>query len=430
MRTYTISESETVATIGRKRPGIFFWYLLAMGMLIALVIALIVPKSQLFPSFAKPQTVISADNAHEIRLIASLTTRWSLDVIPQFSRDNRVMLLPDIDGVHVWDLETGKERYSLHEPDACSNGICNPNGYYDVKNFGGNTFRYALSPDGKLAAVAFNRGKLHDLRIWNIETGQLVRSLERHKGLRGIIFSPDSKLLIYDSEPDDMVCSGLCAWNVETDEISLIDPLSPFDDWLVLQLQFMPDEVTLVYSAYQVKTYNFTTGEQRVMTANEGAVFAFASDAEYSRIAIINGGYERPGYSVIVWDTHTMKQLFEVVPGVVEEVWDVQFDPNGLWFATAGEIQIWDAEAGTMRTPLEHSSVKYRQNFVVSPNGQVIAAWAYDGDGRGRYGVGLWDTETGKNLTIVNGGDYLTRFAFSPDGTMLVSANGMIYGIQ
>lgn len=396
-------------------------------MVIAFIIALIYPKSQLFPSFSKPNTVITTGNAHELRLIASLATRWGLDVTPQFSRDNRIMLLPDIDGVHVWNLETGKEGRYLQEPDVCLNGFCNPNGYYDVKNFGGNTFRYALSPDGKLAAVAFSRGKLHDLRVWNTETGQLVKSLGRDKGLRSIIFSLDSQSLIYDSEPEDTVCSGLCVWNAETDTISLIDPLTPFDDWLVLQLQFMPDEVTLVYAAYQVKTYNITTGEHQVMTANEGAVFAFANDADYSRVAIVNGWYERPGFNVTVWDTHTAEQLFKVVPGVAEEVWDVQFDPNGLWFATAGEIQIWDAETGKPRATLESSTVKYRQNFAVSPNGQVIAAWGYQS---GRYGLGLWDTATGKNLVVVNGGDYLTKFAFSPDGTMLVSANGMIYGIQ
>jgi WD40 repeat protein len=418
------SESEIVKF---KFP---LWFIIIVALAL-LIVALVYSKVQLFPVFAKPHTVISTDNAHELHIIASLQTRRGLDVVPEFSQDNHILLLPDIDGVHLWDMETGKERYYLQEPDACANGICIPNGYYDVKNFGGNTFRYALSPDGTLAAVAMNRGKLHDLRVWNTETGQLVKSLGRDKGLRDTIFSPDSGTLIYDSAPGDNLCSGLCAWDMHTDAIFLIDDLKPFDDWLTLQLKFMSDEATLVYSAYQVKTYNLIKHDHHILTENEGAVFAFANNADYSRVAIIAGGYEQPDYSVSMWDTNAGKKLFEVHANLdAEGFWDVQFDPSSLWFATAGEIHVWDAATGNQRSILKQSGVKYRQNFAVSPNGQVIAAWGYTGEGRNvRSGMGFWDAATGQNLVLVEGGDYLTKMAFSPDGTMLVTANGVIYGI-
>jgi hypothetical protein len=340
------------------------------------------------------------------------------------------MILPDIDGVHVWDTETGKERYYLQEPDACANAICQPNGFYDVRNFGGTTFRYALSPDGKLAAVAMNRGNHHDLRVWNTETGQLVKSFGRGKGLRDMIFSPDNHMLIYDSAPGDSLCSGLCGWNIQTDEVFLIDSLEPFDDWLVLQLKFMPDDETLVYSAYQVNTYHLITREHRILTENRGAVFAFANNADFSRVALIAGSYEGPGYGATMWNTSTVERLFEVSFGVAEEVWDIQVDPNGRWVASGGEIHLWDAKTGNPLLILEGSTVEYRQNFAVSPNGQVIAARGYMGEGRNaRVGMGFWDAATGQNLVLVEGGNYLTKMAFSPDGTMLVTANGVIYGI-
>jgi hypothetical protein len=123
------------------------WYRIAVVIAVIFIVVMILPQVNLFPSFTKPQTVITRDNAHQLHIVASVRTRWGLDVVPEFSADNRVMILPDIDGVHIWDTETGKERYYLQEPDACANAICQPNGFYDVRNFGVDTFRYVLSPD-------------------------------------------------------------------------------------------------------------------------------------------------------------------------------------------------------------------------------------------------------------------------------------------
>jgi WD40 repeat protein len=90
---------------------------------------------------------------------------------------------PASSGGEAGASQTGKDRAEL---------------VLDTQGFTGHVNGLAFSPDGKLLAVAGGK----EVRIWNIETGQLVRTLrgQRTKGLNGfchaVAFSPDSRELL------------------------------------------------------------------------------------------------------------------------------------------------------------------------------------------------------------------------------------------
>jgi WD40 repeat protein len=67
----------------------------------------------------------------------------------------------------------------------------------------------AFSPDGKLIVSASDD---YRLKVWDSETGRLLRTLEGHSSyVRGCAFSPDGKLIV--SASDD---NTLKVWDAET----------------------------------------------------------------------------------------------------------------------------------------------------------------------------------------------------------------------
>jgi WD40 repeat protein len=70
----------------------------------------------------------------------------------------------------------------------------------------------AFSPDGEVLASASLDGTL---RLWNVQTGQFIRSLKGHKGyVYSVAFSPDGGVLASASGD-----GTLRLWNVQTGQL-------------------------------------------------------------------------------------------------------------------------------------------------------------------------------------------------------------------
>jgi WD40 repeat protein len=95
----------------------------------------------------------------------------------------------------------------------------------------------------------------------------------------------------------------------------------------------------------------------------------------------------------------------------------VAFSPDGTVIAAGhsdGKVWLWDVTTGTIRVTLDRT---YSLTMAYSPDGAVLASASFD-DSR----IWLWDTASGQNLGILEN-DYfgVTDLAYSPDGATLAA---------
>jgi WD40 repeat protein len=128
-----------------------------------------------------------------------------------FSIDSTIIRSADQAGtVQQWQIKTGKLLQTLDNP---QNTVDPQSASYTVD----------FSADGKLMARADND---HAIRLWSLETGKLVSTLRGHHGFgSGISFSPSGLLLasIGGSGARDLATGGklddLSVWNVQTGQL-------------------------------------------------------------------------------------------------------------------------------------------------------------------------------------------------------------------
>jgi WD40 repeat protein len=211
------------------------------------------------------------------------------------------------------------------------------------------------------------------IRIWDLHTGAETMRLGPHPTYaRSLDVSPDGKLLIAAAD-------GARLWNLSTGECSLLVDQSPP---LVEGVAFSPD--------------------------GKSIAAARGSNAE-------------------LWDVAS-KQLIRRIALPDGLLFRIRFSPDGKCLAATTpptrlpcKLFVWDL--GNPANPLFTKSIGDRiDQLAFSPDGQRIAVTS------GRAPLVL-DSKTGRELLSLGGHvDYVTAFAFSPDGARLVTAtvNGSI----
>jgi WD40 repeat protein len=281
----------------------------------------------------------------------------------------------------------------------------------------------AISPNGKVLALAGDDRRERHLSLWDTATGKKVASLEGHsRTIYGVAFSPDGKWLASgDSERKVKLWDVDRAMDVATME-------GPSES--VLAVAFSSDSKTLASAGRnEVKVWQVPSGKKVAsfrwtISADWGYGIAFTHDLK--RLASPNFQEidlwhvdkrnrrttlaEQRGQVACLTFSHDQKTLVAASYRHVDRT------------AYAGQIKLWDA-----RTGRERSTIKGRFGYVgpmvLSPDGKTLALlhWeAIDADNELR----VLDVATGRVLQTHWGENRSLRsLQYLADGRLFVTEN-------
>jgi WD40 repeat protein len=290
-----------------------------------------------------------------------------------FSPDGTLLAGTDTAGrTYLWSTSGGLERV-LHDPGgAGAPGI-------------------AFSPDATTIATGDLDGTVY---LWNVSNGTLIRTFsDPHSGgVSDVAIYPNDKLLVASDVNHDMYI-----WEVASGRL-----LSTFPDpagQRVLAVAFSPEGGILASTDFSHSTYLWDLDKN-------GELYATLYDPDTASGDPGHGG--------------------------------IAFSPDGAWLATADmhNTYVWSVSGRTIIRLLHDTSrqcVMCVLNVAFSPDGRILATSMTTGGRPGSPLTGtvyLWDVTNGTLITTLHepastvNGFISPGVGFSPDGTLLITADG------
>ena len=264
---------------------------------------------------------------------------------------------------------------------------------------------FAYSPDGTRLAVATTVG----IWIYDGHTGEELAGPGYTDFVRSIAFSPDGKTFASPSKR-----TALYLWDIDTGKQKRVLTGSGAS---VTHVLFSPDGLMLAgtNANSSVHLWDPHTGIHRFNFAGDN--MSFSPDG--STLVTVSGK------DLFLWDTLTGQQK-QTLTGHSSDVNKVLFSSDGVMLASAskgGTVSLWNTRTG-QQTNVQHRNVN--SPFSFSPDGTVIASGNRDRNGT----VSLWHIRTGQQQQTLSGHEHsVSCVSFSPDGAMLASGgnDGIIY---
>lgn len=301
-----------------------------------------------------------------------------------FSPDGQTLAVKTQDEIHFWDVNTGELEKTI-------------TGYSDVVS------SVAYSPDGKTLA------SLDEIvRIWDLDTQKLVKTLSLKNSIRTIAYSPDGETLACGTRRDNTIV----LWNVS--EWKKRGVLKGHTEG-VSSIAFSPDGQTLASGSWDgtIQLWNAHTGEHlktfdrhassvsKVLFSPNGQILASIEDDETIRFRHVATGKL----------VNAIKMEADV------DVRSIDFSPDGTTLVTADDtlkIKFWEVSTAQQKSITYLEAKGYYA--VLSPDGNTLAS-ADTADA-----IFLWDVATGKLLKTLKGHiSGINSIVFSPDGKTLAS---------
>jgi len=303
--------------------------------------------------------------------------------------------------VRLWDVHTGQLLKTLK-------------GHKD------RVYAAAYSPDGNILATG---SADKTVRLWNAHTGKKIKTLKGHtKSVLSIAFSPDGAM--FATASDD---SPVRIWNVHSRK--LIHKIAGYRN----MISYSPDGRTLLVAhdryynpqrkanhvagrlfdtIYEVHMLDVFTGQVAKTLPSLYDVNCFAYSPDGKTIAISEG--KRFG----LWDAVTGKRVITLIEDTTG-VGFIAYSPDGKTIATTswdGTMRWWDVQTGENIKPF----ARYKKNYGpigYSPDGKTIAITDI-------RVISLWHAISGKYLTTLEGHkDYISGFTFSSDSKTVATGS-------
>ena len=223
------------------------------------------------------------------------------------------------DAVIVWDIGAGKELRRFETETNISSLAFDPRSGKDQRPY----------------LAAFAQGS--DVGLWNIETGDLVRTFKGHSGpSRGVAFTPDGSALASTSRD-----KGLIFWDVETGNIIRQIEAVGNSGFVV----FSPNgQIVATSKGPEIVVWDVATGKELYILKghqNGVASFAFSPDGKQA----LSGSMDN---TFILWDLGT-QQAIHRYDAHDTVVWQVAFSPDQKAFLSAANgLILWRAEPITL----------------------------------------------------------------------------------
>jgi WD40 repeat protein len=369
-----------------------------------------------------------------------------LDLLP----DGSAFLSMSTDGVlNLWSFETGDIIHQMNISDENLNATI------------GAVRASAVSPDGRTAVTGDEN---FGVMLWDLSSGELLRSYEIPAGVNEVTFHPDNGTVLVGAltgtiyaldlqtgeitgsltghseavmnlfvMPDGRYAASASVdktarlWELERGHV--IRRFAP-PGALTFEVELSPDGRTALSGSNDgtVTLWGVETGEMIRQFSADQPVMAVTYSPD-GKTALIGTGYRfaqkvEPGH-IILWDLETGEEIrrFEGQPYVV---FDVEFSPDGKRAVSSGNgamAIVWDVGTGQEIRRFEDYfindpyPVESYWDVEYSPDGNTVLA------GYGKGPIFMWDVETGEQIGQLVGhvDSGATGLTVSADGQTVVS---------
>lgn len=191
-----------------------------------------------------------------------------------------------------------------------------------------------FSPDGTLLASS---GIDQTVRIWNVSTGQTLRSFPLPYSCNDIAWSPDGALLA-----TGIIGQGVFVLDSATGNV-VAQPSLPHRSRSEVQISWHPSCESLAICApsvwYLVRRNDWTVSRQQDLEVRRGRDISWSPDGE--TLALVDGEV------VSLWDPTEDKPV-RILQGHASPILNVSWSPDGNGLVTSdrgGEVKIWDVQS-------------------------------------------------------------------------------------
>lgn len=281
---------------------------------------------------------------------------------------------------------------------------------------------FALSPDGKQLVSGHIRPlpylytdspyPHHTLRVWDIDTGLLLRTYPGHSWVKSIGFSTDGQhLYSIDThgklQKRHVFTNQVQFFQVHAKGVASPVAFSPAGERLVFadnsrnRLQMWDIQKARIvrhFSGYYAPIYSVSTSsDAKYIVTSGGTLFGQESEAH-------------------LWD-RISGQMIQTYKGHRHPIHSVVFSPDNRYLVTASwdrTLKVWHRDSGkNMQTLIGHRGFVNQVTF--SPQGKYIASASSDGT------VKLWNALEGKLIRTFNHRHEVMHVAFSANGLNLIT---------
>jgi WD40 repeat protein len=338
-----------------------------------------------------------------------------------FSPDGQVVATSLWERLRLWDANNGKLLF-------------------DIKNAElGRSGQPVFSPDGRLIAATLAQvtpdkpAEIYVL-LWDAKTGTVRHRFPPNNGfgseIRHVLFSPDGKLLALAHDK-----GTIHLWNTDTNKEVAVLASNPLNSAPFACVAFSSDGKTLVALPYQPRKiirWDVTKGEVAKVvpleTLNTDTETRESKTGVYHDYLLSNDGRTLAcrffrDRIVHLLDTSTGKVRCQLQAQSAESIYRRAITPDGRSFAimeiTSDEhksiVSLWDTDSGKLKHRLTLPS-QARGELTFSPDGSRMTV----GEGH----IRLYDVATGNELLSKPSHEgQITSLAFTPDGTKIVSSS-------